>query len=45
MMFLKALSVWCATPEWEPSVGGFPVLLKDLALLCAVVSSLGDTLK
>lgn len=52
MMFLTTLSTLFTTPGWEPSLGGFPALsgpagqflIKDVALLGASVSSLGDSL-
>lgn len=53
LMFLTTLSFLISTPEWEPSLGGFPslsggvgqFLLKDVVLLGAALWSLGESLK
>jgi reactive chlorine resistance protein C len=52
LMFLTTLSFLFSLPGWEPTLGGFPVLsgsggflLKDLVLLAAAVSSLGEALR
>src|SRR5260370_6085949 len=52
VMFLTTLSVLFSTPGWAPSLGGFPALsaspgeflLKDVVLLRAALSSLGESL-
>ncbi len=52
LMFLTTLSFLFSTPGWEPSLGGFPALsahpgqflLKDVVLLGAAISSLGEAL-
>ena len=51
-MFLTALSFLFSTPDWEPSLVGFPALsgavgqflLKDVVLLGAAMWSLGEAL-
>lgn len=51
-MFLTTLSTMFTVPGWEPSLGGFPAIsgpvgqfvIKDVVLLGAAVSSLGDSL-
>ena len=52
LMFLTTLSFLFSLPGWKPPLGGFPVLsgsggflLKDLVLLAAAVSSLGEALR
>lgn len=52
LMFVTTLSFLFSTPEWEPSLGGFPALsagggqflLKDVVLLGAAIWSLGEAL-
>jgi uncharacterized membrane protein YkgB len=53
VMFLTTLSFLVSTPDWEPSLGGFPALsvvpgqflLKDVVLLGAALWSLGEALQ
>jgi uncharacterized membrane protein YkgB len=52
VMFLTTISFLFSLPGWEPALGGFPALsggggflLKDVVLLGAAVSTLGDSLR